>query len=59
VLLGLGRRHDTGDISTQSTLPVGELAVEALHLGVSAAQPASLRLHLPRELVQLCAQLHH
>ncbi len=59
VLIGVGRSHDPSDLGFQCTLPVGELAVEALHFGMSAAQPAALCLHLTGQLLQLRPQLNH
>lgn len=59
MLIRVCRGDDTGDLGFQCTLAFGELAIEALDFGVSAAQPAALCLHLAGELLQLRSQLNH
>jgi hypothetical protein len=59
VLFGLDCSDNADGFGVQRTLAVGELLIEALHLGVGAAEAAALGLHLTGELLQLGAQLHH
>ena len=59
VLLGFRRGDDTGDLGVQRALAVGVLPVQALHVGMGAAQPDLLRLDLPGQLLLLRAQLRH